>query len=170
MAEKEIKGIKKFFEEFKAFAMRGNVLDMAVGVVIGGAVRGHQDHQRPAQEARRACCTGSPHHQGVPLLPERNLHQGGALPPLHQQAGGLPGDQQLNFEWPPLCSGHIQRNHFLNYKSGKSADFPDLFFHPRSRKGKQHNQRKTSLPGRSRCGSRAGRFYFIREKYGKSVR
>ena len=37
MAEKEIKGIKKFLEEFKAFAMRGNVLDMAVGVVIGSA-------------------------------------------------------------------------------------------------------------------------------------
>ena len=37
MPEKEITGIKKFFEEFKAFAMRGNVLDMAVGVVIGGA-------------------------------------------------------------------------------------------------------------------------------------
>ena len=37
MAEKEIKGVKKFLEEFKAFAMRGNVLDMAVGVVIGGA-------------------------------------------------------------------------------------------------------------------------------------
>ena len=29
--------MKKFLEEFKAFAMRGNVLDMAVGVVIGGA-------------------------------------------------------------------------------------------------------------------------------------
>ena len=29
--------MKKFFAEFKAFAMRGNVLDMAVGVVIGGA-------------------------------------------------------------------------------------------------------------------------------------
>ena len=29
--------MKKFFEEFKAFAMRGNVLDMAVGVIIGGA-------------------------------------------------------------------------------------------------------------------------------------
>ena len=29
--------MKKFFEEFKAFAMRGNVMDMAVGVVIGGA-------------------------------------------------------------------------------------------------------------------------------------
>ena len=37
MAEKEIKGIKKFLEEFKAFAMRGNVLDMAVGVVVGSA-------------------------------------------------------------------------------------------------------------------------------------
>ena len=29
--------MKKFVEEFKAFAMRGNVVDMAVGVVIGGA-------------------------------------------------------------------------------------------------------------------------------------
>lgn len=26
-----------FFSEFKEFAMRGNVVDMAVGVVIGGA-------------------------------------------------------------------------------------------------------------------------------------
>ena len=29
--------MKKFLEEFKAFAMRGNVVDMAIGVVIGGA-------------------------------------------------------------------------------------------------------------------------------------
>ena len=29
--------MKKYFEEFNAFAMRGNVVDMAVGVVIGGA-------------------------------------------------------------------------------------------------------------------------------------
>ena len=29
--------MKKFIEEFKAFAMRGNVIDMAVAVVIGGA-------------------------------------------------------------------------------------------------------------------------------------
>lgn len=29
--------MKKFLEEFKAFAIRGNVMDMAVGVVIGGA-------------------------------------------------------------------------------------------------------------------------------------
>ena len=29
--------MKKFLAEFKEFAVRGNVLDMAVGVVIGGA-------------------------------------------------------------------------------------------------------------------------------------
>lgn len=29
--------MKKFFSDFKAFAMRGNVVDMAVGVVIGAA-------------------------------------------------------------------------------------------------------------------------------------
>ncbi len=29
--------MKKFFEEFKKFAMRGNVIDLAVGVVVGGA-------------------------------------------------------------------------------------------------------------------------------------
>jgi len=29
--------MKKFLQEFKAFAMRGNVVDMAVGVIIGAA-------------------------------------------------------------------------------------------------------------------------------------
>ncbi len=29
--------MKEFFEEFKAFINRGNVMDMAVGVIIGGA-------------------------------------------------------------------------------------------------------------------------------------
>ena len=29
--------MKKFLSEFKEFAMRGNVIDMAIGVVIGGA-------------------------------------------------------------------------------------------------------------------------------------
>ena len=32
--------MKKFIEEFKAFALRGNVMDMAVGVIIGGAFSG----------------------------------------------------------------------------------------------------------------------------------
>ncbi|MBQ9647526.1 MAG: large-conductance mechanosensitive channel protein MscL [Oscillospiraceae bacterium] len=29
--------MKKFIEEFKAFALKGNVMDMAIGVIIGGA-------------------------------------------------------------------------------------------------------------------------------------
>ncbi len=31
--------MKKFFKEFKEFAMKGNVLDMAVGIIIGGAFK-----------------------------------------------------------------------------------------------------------------------------------
>ena len=30
-------GKSSFLQDFKAFAMRGNVIDMAVGVIIGGA-------------------------------------------------------------------------------------------------------------------------------------
>ena len=29
--------MKKFFGEFKTFAMRGNVMDMAIGIILGGA-------------------------------------------------------------------------------------------------------------------------------------
>ena len=32
--------MKKFIEEFKAFALRGNVMDMAIGVLIGAAFSG----------------------------------------------------------------------------------------------------------------------------------
>lgn len=32
--------MKKFLEEFKTFAMRGNVMELAVGVIIGGAFSG----------------------------------------------------------------------------------------------------------------------------------
>ncbi len=32
--------MKKFASEFKEFVMRGNVMDMAVGVIIGGAFTG----------------------------------------------------------------------------------------------------------------------------------
>lgn len=32
--------MKKFIEEFKAFALRGNVMDLAIGVLIGGAFQG----------------------------------------------------------------------------------------------------------------------------------
>ena len=29
--------MKKFLEEFKQFALKGNVFDMAIGIIIGGA-------------------------------------------------------------------------------------------------------------------------------------
>ena len=32
--------MKKFFDEFKKFISRGNVMDMAVGIIIGGAFTG----------------------------------------------------------------------------------------------------------------------------------
>ncbi len=38
--EKKVRGIKKFFAEFKTFITRGNVLDMAVGIIVGGAFTG----------------------------------------------------------------------------------------------------------------------------------
>ncbi|MBQ8291490.1 MAG: large conductance mechanosensitive channel protein MscL [Clostridia bacterium] len=38
--EKKQGAIKKFFEEFKKFITRGNVLDMSVGVIVGGAFTG----------------------------------------------------------------------------------------------------------------------------------
>jgi len=34
---KGLAGVKKFFSEFKTFAIKGNMLDMAVGVIVGGA-------------------------------------------------------------------------------------------------------------------------------------
>lgn len=35
--EQRRKGVKRFFDEFGKFIMRGNVLDLAVGVIVGGA-------------------------------------------------------------------------------------------------------------------------------------
>jgi large conductance mechanosensitive channel len=32
--------MKKFLKEFKEFALRGNVMDMAIGIIIGGAFSG----------------------------------------------------------------------------------------------------------------------------------
>ena len=38
--------MKKFLEEFKTFALKGNVMDMAVGVIIGAASHHCLDHLR----------------------------------------------------------------------------------------------------------------------------
>ena len=37
--------MKKFFNEFKTFIMRGNVLDLAVGVIIGAAFQAIVDRK-----------------------------------------------------------------------------------------------------------------------------
>ena len=146
--------MSNFLKEFKEFACRGNVVDMAVGVTIGAAFgkvvtsfieiflnpilekltieggsegivgslvrfaavvvefiliafflflvvkafnipvpgcQGFQQDEGYDEEGRSA--RGS-HHQGVPLLPERNQHQGDAVPALHQRveiiSGGFP--------------------------------------------------------------------------------
>ena len=34
--------MKKFLQEFKTFALRGNVMDLAVGVMIGAAFQEHR--------------------------------------------------------------------------------------------------------------------------------
>jgi len=37
LAEKELGKLKSFLDEFKTFAVKGNMLDMAVGMIVGGA-------------------------------------------------------------------------------------------------------------------------------------
>ena len=37
MADEEKKEKKGFWKEFKEFITRGNILDMAVGIIVGGA-------------------------------------------------------------------------------------------------------------------------------------
>ena len=60
MAEKKVRGIKKFLEEFKAFAMRGNVLDMAVGVVIGSAFTAIVIRWSTTSSTRPSACSSTP--------------------------------------------------------------------------------------------------------------
>ena len=258
--EEKKSGIKKFFEEFKAFAMRGNVLDMAVGVVIGGAftaivtalvediinpliglffkadfsevviglggssikigefvnsiinflivafvlfvvikfvnslhkkpeepaepeepttkvcpycqseisikavrcphctsklqyqdrrvrqlhhqlphrclcaVRCDQVCQLPAQKACRAGEAGRAHHQGVPLLPERNFHQGCALPPLHLQAGGLSRNEGLKLSALTIQQNPPCRAQSLRLRQGGFCTFCGLVVEKWNRK------------------------------------
>lgn len=37
---KGMRKMKKFFEEFKTFILRGNIVELAIGVIIGGAFNG----------------------------------------------------------------------------------------------------------------------------------
>lgn len=52
----------EFLQDFKAFAMRGNVIDMAVGVIIGGAF-GNICCRRRDYASSRAACRRSEFHR-----------------------------------------------------------------------------------------------------------
>ena len=133
--------MKKFMAEFKEFISRGNVMDLAVGVIIGGAFGAIvtslcNDIITPViqliiskalgvesiDEMTKVLNVGpiafgnfisavinflimaliiflmvkginklmgrSSHHKGLPLLLQRNRHQGDKMPPLHQRAQG----------------------------------------------------------------------------------
>ena len=45
--------MKKFLQEFKEFAMRGNMIDMAVGIIIGAAFVS-QGHDTPTLVSHQA--------------------------------------------------------------------------------------------------------------------
>ena len=57
--------MKKFLEEFKEFALKGNVMDMAVGVIIGAAFGNTKPLNTPNDGAKvvsfsRTCREGVP--------------------------------------------------------------------------------------------------------------
>lgn len=93
--------MKKFIEEFKAFALKGNVMDMAVGVIIGGAFSGivtslTDNFINPILNVLTGGATytvtdiagfASSFISAVvnclSLLPERDQYKGNTLPALH---------------------------------------------------------------------------------------
>lgn len=52
------------------------------------------------------------------------------------QCIAIPPSTKNDFEWPPRCFGHFQRNEYFNLSMGKSADFPIDFFTGGESKGK----------------------------------
>lgn len=175
----ETSKLKKFWAEFKAFAMRGNVLDMAVGVVIGSAFTaivnslvgdiispviglffnadfsrvghhhrgrdhwvgcvsecGHQLFDRGicavcgaegVQRAAQKASPGGSFYKALPLLSVHHLHQGGALPALYLQAGGLAGSSRLrqgSFSKPKAApAAQRSRGRFLPFSRGETGAY-----------------------------------------------
>ena len=67
---------KSFMGEFKTFIARGNVMDMAVGVIIGGAFSTIvsslvNDIHQQAEEACTCCCAD---HKGLSVLQVRDTY------------------------------------------------------------------------------------------------
>ena len=102
---------KGFIAEFKKFIMRGNVLDMAVGVIVGGAFtsivtslnqdiltpilgifghflpgEGNQCNRRKNEEEGRGEAGGACHEE-MPLLSQRDSEGGYQMCPLYIASG-----------------------------------------------------------------------------------
>ena len=68
--------MKALIKEFKEFISRGNVMDMAVGVIIGGAFSTIvsslvNDIHQQAEEACTCCCAD---HKGLSVLQVRDTY------------------------------------------------------------------------------------------------
>ena len=72
--------IKKFLMEFKQFISRGNVLDLAVGVIIGGAFKGVVDSLTGNIIQPLIDCIGGAEVQGeIPLNGDISIKYGAFL-------------------------------------------------------------------------------------------
>lgn len=60
--------MKKFLEEFKAFALRGNVMDMAIGVIMAFilfCLLKAEKRSLPSEQKRGRACTN---YEGMSVL------------------------------------------------------------------------------------------------------
>ena len=104
MAKKEKKAgpIRKFFGEFKKFITRGNVLDMAVGVIVGGAftaiVNGLSNNVlRPLINWLLAVIIGDGGLEGAITM----------LSPAYDEAGALILADSIYIDWGAFISAII---------------------------------------------------------------
>ena len=77
------------FDEFKRFAFKGNVIDLAVGVIIGGAFGKSHQGSRVSRFYNSGCDDSIRH---VPGRDHKFLDPGVRAVYLHRQVSGL-GDQ-----------------------------------------------------------------------------
>ncbi|MCR5624674.1 MAG: large conductance mechanosensitive channel protein MscL [Lachnospiraceae bacterium] len=73
--------MKKFLEEFKAFALKGNVMDMAIGVIIGGAFTAIITAFTENVINPIIGCIGSPEVTGfvIPLIKGQSINLGALI-------------------------------------------------------------------------------------------
>ena len=94
--------MKKFFGEFKTFIMRGNVLDMAVGVIVGGAFTAivnavSNNLLRPIINRLLVLCLGSESLADIYTV----LHG------VYDETGALIPEQSIYIDWGALINAVI---------------------------------------------------------------